>query len=280
MAEPDVVAGIGGLESRLGRLLITVGVFDGLHRGHAYLLRHLVDEARALGARPTILTFDAHPDAIVRGEAPPLLLDPEERLVRLARAGVEVVVVVHFDDALRHTPYDAFVRSIGERVELAGFVMTPDAAFGFERRGTPEALSALAARGDTAPAFHVVVVPPFLLEGRPVRSSDIREAVAGGRLDAARRLLGRRHAVTGIQGDDGRLATPMPVALPPAGRYAAAVTAPWTLAATPAGRPRGVSVAVGQDGRIVVLRSSSGGPVQPPGPDGRPVRIAFVDRSG
>src|SRR5215208_7444199 len=92
-----------------GPLVVVVGVFDGLHRGHAWLIEQLVEAARARHARPAVITFDAHPDAILLGHAPPLLMDPAERLERLAEAGVEVVVVEHFDDALRQTPYDAFV---------------------------------------------------------------------------------------------------------------------------------------------------------------------------
>ena len=87
-----------------------------------------------------------------------------------------VTVVQHFDDALRHTAYDAFIERIRARTGLSGFLMTPDAAFGFERRGTPEAVAELGARD----GFEVVVVPPFTLEGRPVRSSEIREAIAAG----------------------------------------------------------------------------------------------------
>ena len=98
---------------------------------------------------------------------------------RLEAAGVAVTVVQHFDEALRRTPYDAFVERIRARVELAGFLMTPDAAFGFERRGTPEALAALGARD----GFDVVVAPPFTLDGRPVRSTEIRAAIAAGDLD-------------------------------------------------------------------------------------------------
>ena len=113
------------------------------------------------------------------GKAPPLLLDPDERLERLEAAGVAVTVVQHFDEALRETPYDAFVERIRTRVRSTGFLMTPDAAFGFERRGTPATLAELGARD----GFDVVVVPTFDLDGREVRSSTIREAVASGDLD-------------------------------------------------------------------------------------------------
>src|SRR4029077_10389066 len=106
------------------------GVFDGLHRGHEYLLRELRGVASARGARPTVITFDHHPDEILKGAAPPLLCDPEERLERLAAAGIEVTVIETFDRALRETPYDAWIRRIADRVELAGFLMTPESAFG------------------------------------------------------------------------------------------------------------------------------------------------------
>ena len=82
-----------------------------------------------------------------------------------------MTVVQHFDAALRMTEYDAFVGRIAERVGLAGFLMTPDAAFGHERRGTPTTLAELGARI----GFEVAVVPPFSLEGRPVRSRVIRD---------------------------------------------------------------------------------------------------------
>jgi riboflavin kinase / FMN adenylyltransferase len=245
-------------------------VFDGLHRGHAYLLRSLVRAARARKARPAVLTFDAHPDEIVRGAAPPLLLDPEERLVRLASAGIEVVVVVHFDDALRRTAYDAFVRSIQERVALAGFVMTPDAAFGHDREGTPDTLARLGSA--TAPGFEVVVVPPLLIDGRPVRSSEIRTDVAAGDLAAARRLLGRHHAVTGLVTARDDVAFALPVALPPAGPYDARIGPAWSLD----GRAR-------HSGRPAAITIRSGGSVALAGIDarsGRRVRIAFSSGVG
>ena len=116
----QVIQGVDALRPHLGPVFVVVGVFDGLHLGHAYLLRHLVSEAAARDARPTVITFDHHPDEVLVGVAPPLLLDPAERLERLEAAGVEVTVVQHFDAALRRTPYDVFVERIRSRVGLAG----------------------------------------------------------------------------------------------------------------------------------------------------------------
>jgi riboflavin kinase/FMN adenylyltransferase len=177
-----------------------------------------------------VITFDHHPDEILVGQAPPLLLDPAERLERLEAAGVEVTVVQHFDAALRATPYDVFVERIRSRVALTGFLMTPDAAFGFERRGTPAALASLGARD----GFEVVVVPPFTIDGQEVRSSTIRAAVAAGDLATAAALLGRPVTVSGVTSDPAsgasRLVFELPMALPPDGDYAAEVDGvPLTL---------------------------------------------------
>ena len=211
----DTVLGRAGLAPEHGPAFVVVGVFDGLHLGHAHLLEQLVQVARNRGARPTVITFDAHPDAVLTGHAPPLLMDPDERLERLAAAGVETVVIEHFDDALRLTPYDEFIRGIGSRCWLAGFLMTPDAAFGHERAGTPATVRALGERE----GFDVVVVPPFALDGRDVRSSQIRAAIAAGNLADAERLLGRPYAVVGEADEAGHVTFPMPVALPPPGAY-------------------------------------------------------------
>ena len=199
-------------------MFVVVGVFDGLHLGHAYLLRHLVLEAARVEASPAVITFDHHPDEILVGNAPPLLIDPGERLERLAAAGVAVTVVQHFDEGLRRTTYATFVERIRDRVELRGFLMTPDAAFGFERQGTPAALASMGERD----GFEVVVVPPFDLDGRPVRSSEIRDLIGTGDLGGAARLLGRPVTLTGTLADR-RVDFELPMAVPPDGRYAVTI---------------------------------------------------------
>jgi riboflavin kinase/FMN adenylyltransferase len=224
---PVTVAGVDALQTDDGPIFAVIGVFDGLHLGHRYLLRHLVYEAERRGARAAVITFDAHPDEVILGEAPPLLLDPADRLRLLGEAGVSVVVVQHFDAALRATEYDAFLARITARTMLAGLLMTPDAAFGHDRRGTPETVGALAANQ----GWDLVVVPPFEISGRSVRSADIRAAIAGGNLVEAERLLGRPYAVVGSAeaaeevGDGSIVRLAPPRALPPDGAWQAAVRA-------------------------------------------------------
>ena len=267
-----VVPGMAALQPNLGRLYLAVGVFDGLHRGHLYLLRELRRAAQRAGARPAVITFDAHPEELIEGLAPPLLCDPDERLVRLQAAGVEVTVVQHFDHALRITPYDAFVASIRERVEVAGFVMTPDAAFGFERGGTPATLTALGERE----GFAVTVVSSFLSNGEQVRSSEIRRRISVGDLAGARSLLGRDHGFSGrLAAGNVSTTVPLefdlPVALPPSGAYRTIVGPTWKLGRRPV--PASVTAtATVVDGQVA-LAMADGAPAED-------VRVVLVGSRG
>jgi riboflavin kinase/FMN adenylyltransferase len=137
-----------------------------------------------------------------------------------------VTVVLHFDRALRMTPYREFIELITARTRLAGLLMTPDAAFGHDRQGTPETLAALG----TVQGWDVVVVPPFQIAGRDIRSTDIRSLIAMGDLQGAAALLGRPYAVVGDVGrageDPAGVTFRLPVALPHPGRYPVRVEAP------------------------------------------------------
>lgn len=240
----DVVAGVERLRPEHGPIFAVIGVFDGLHRGHAYLLQHLVRQALAREARPCVITFDHHPDEVLTGSAPPLLLHPDERLERFAEVGVEVTVVQHFDEAVRRTTYGDFIAAIRDGTELAGILMTPDAAFGFERRGTPQAVGALA----EAQGFDLVVVEPLVLDGAPVSSSAIRTAIGAGDLAAAERLLGRPVSLRGeVRADT--VTFEWPLAMPPDGQYPSRID----------GRLTSVSV---QDGTVRLATPMGDGPIR------------------
>jgi riboflavin kinase/FMN adenylyltransferase len=224
-----VLRGLDRLPNGL-RFAFTVGVFDGMHLGHREVLRALADAARGLDAAAVAMTFDPHPEAIVRGAPPPLLCDLDERVARLVDAGVDHVVVQRFDQAFRMQSAEAFLDRLGRRRELAGLVMSPESAFGHDREGTIGEIRRLSwERG-----WRLVEVPVVERRGGRVSSGRIRGHIERGRLAEARALLGRRYAVVGevVHGDSrGRslgfptanLHFETPVALPPDGIYAVRV---------------------------------------------------------
>lgn len=224
-----VVAGIDGLGP--GRRVATLGVFDGVHRGHRAALHATVATAGEEAARAVVVTFDPHPAAVLRGEAPPLLLDPAESRARMLALGIDDVVVQPFDRDFASLLPEEFLVRLGAGGDLRAMVMGEGAAFGRGRSGTTEVVAEIGARL----GFRLVIVPVLRVGGERVSSGLIRALVERGRLTQAARLLGRRHAVTGtvVRGDGrGRdlgyptanLAFEQAVTLPPEGVYAVRVS--------------------------------------------------------
>lgn len=224
------VAGVDALPRRLS-LVVTVGSFDGVHRGHAIVLRTLAHLARERGATAVAVTFEPHPQQVLRGIAPDLLCDPLERQERMAAAGVDTLVVQRFDRAFSEQSADEFVARVARGRGLRGWVMSTESAFGRDRAGTLERVRLIA----EAMGFPVAVVPALQLGGAQVSSSRIRALLLRGRLGEAARLLGRRYAVIGtvVPGDrrgrglgypTANLAFAGPVCLPPNGIYAVRVS--------------------------------------------------------
>ncbi len=221
----DLVALHG--EGREARSAVTVGVFDGVHLGHLRLVHELVEMAAALDAVPTAITFRAHPDLLLRGAAPPLLVSVSHRLRLLRRAGVQRLVLLDFDDRLRHLTATEFAtrilaRALGARGLLLGF----DSALGRDREGTPAAFADLGGKL----GFTVRTAAPLLVDGAPISSTAIRAAIAAGDLPRATRLLGRYPSAFGtVARGDGRgrglgfptaNVIPQSPVLPPLGVYA------------------------------------------------------------
>lgn len=215
-----------------GGTTVTVGTFDGLHRGHWAVLRETLDRAQAAGRRPVLLTFDPHPLRIVRPErAPPLLTTPQEKKELLAASGIEYAVFLRFTEALSRYPPERFVREIlVQRLGAGDLVVGHDHGFGRGRSGDTDTLQRLGSELD----FEVRIVEPVEVEGGAVSSTRIRDAVAGGRLDEARLCLGRPYSFQGrvVPGDGRGGGLGFPTAnlevdrrgeklLPPEGIYAA-----------------------------------------------------------
>lgn len=215
------------------RTVLTVGTFDGVHRGHQAVLAEIARRAQASGGTSVLVTFDQHPLEVVNPQAaPPLLTLPEEKRQALAGSGIDEVAFVPFTAALQGMSPERFVRDVlVARFHLAELVIGHDHGFGRGRTGDVETLRRIG-RED---GFAVDVVPAVLMDGRPISSTLIRRAVAGGDLDTAERALGRPYGVIGtVQPGAGRgrtigvptinLVPPSPrKLLPPDGVYACTV---------------------------------------------------------
>ena len=226
-----------GLPPDVTGTAVTVGTFDGVHRGHRDVLARLARRAAEAGLRSCLVTFEPHPLEVVNpAAAPPLLTLRGEKLEALADSGVDYVAVVPFTPALAAYEADAFVdRVLRARFRMRQLLIGHDHGFGRGRMGNVEVLRALgAARG-----FGVEVVDAVAgADGRAISSSAIRRAIAAGDLARAREGLGRLYGVSGrvLHGEKrGRLlgfptlnvAWPGPrKLLPPEGVYAVRVQTP------------------------------------------------------
>ncbi len=210
------------------RVAASIGVFDGVHRGHAAILGTPRRVARTRGGRAVAVTFDRHPLAtLAPAAAPRALMTLAQRVGALRAAGAGRVVVLPFTRALARLEPAAFVRRIlVGRLRIADLVVGYDFHFGRGGRGDAALLIALGARL----GFRVAVVPPVLDRGEPVSSTRIRRLVGLGRMPDAARLLGRPFALEGVRVHGRRLArrlgfptinlVPRDGALPPYGVYA------------------------------------------------------------
>ncbi|MEJ2539359.1 MAG: bifunctional riboflavin kinase/FAD synthetase [Gemmatimonadota bacterium] len=218
-----------GLPSDRGTV-VTVGTFDGVHRGHWAVLKEIQARARASGRRSVLVTFDPHPLRIVRPEhAPPLLTTPVEKTEILAESGLEYAVFLTFTPELASYEPRRFVEEIlVRRLRVEELVIGYDHGFGKGRSGDADTLRGIGAEL----GFAVDVVGPVEAGEAPISSSRIRAWVADGEMGRARDGLGRPYALRGlvVRGDGRGRQLGFPTAnlsgfpseklLPPAGIYA------------------------------------------------------------
>ncbi len=176
--------------------MVTVGSFDGVHRGHWTVLEEIRERAEQTGRRSVLVTFDPHPLRIVRPEFAPLLLTtPLEKKEILAESGVEYAVFISFTKTLSRYEPRRFVEEIlVERLHVKELVIGYDHGFGRDRSGNVDTLREIGAEL----GFAVDVVPPVAADGASVSSSRIREAVATGRMREAEVCLGRPYSMRGV----------------------------------------------------------------------------------
>ena len=190
-----LVFGSPGCTPPLAGTAVAVGNFDGVHLGHAAIVRRLVAVARERGVPAVALTFDPHPATIVRpGAAPPPLTTPARRAELLLALGLDGVLVQSADAALVALSAEAFYHAIlRERLGAIAIVEGEDFRFGAGRRGDVQLLRELAA----ADAVAVEVVSPVIVGAGPVSSSRLRELVAAGDVAAAASLATSPYRLTG-----------------------------------------------------------------------------------
>ncbi len=209
--------------------VITVGNFDGVHRGHEALIGRVVRRARELGAEAVVYTFHPHPLQVLNpAYCPPLLTSFEERLARIADLGVDLIVWARFDrEYAAQEPRQFVTRTLVGALGVKEIWVGPDFGFGRERRGS----IALLREVGKAAGFRVEVLPECRLGGEVVSSTRIRRAVAEADFETAARLLGRPFSIHGpvIHGAARGRRLGFPTAnvlpreecLPPPGVYAA-----------------------------------------------------------
>ena len=175
--------------------VVTVGTFDGVHRGHIAVLDRLFDAAAEHRALSALLTFDPHPLRIVRPQdAPPLLTTPAEKLEILAQTSLDRVVFLHFTPVLAAYEPRQFVEEfLLRRLNMRHLVIGYDHGFGRDRSGDATVLR----RIGSELGFGVTVVGPVKSDGERISSSGIRRLLQAGRVREAARALGRPYAMTG-----------------------------------------------------------------------------------
>ena len=175
--------------------VLTLGVFDGLHLGHQLIISRVVERARALGAVPTVVTFDPHPRAVLHPEsAPPLLQTFDQKVEAFGVLGVEQAIVVSFTREFASVRAEEFLRDVvRERLQAREVYLGRGFAFGRGREGNIELLRKVS--GELG--FFADEVPEVRLRGRRISSSRVRELLSEGSVNLARRMLGRPYGVEG-----------------------------------------------------------------------------------
>jgi riboflavin kinase / FMN adenylyltransferase len=231
--------GLDDVPAEWGRSVVTIGEFDGVHRGHQWIVSHAMTAAAELGLPVVVVTFDPHPDEVVRpGSHPPLLCTASRRSQLLSGLGVDAVCVLPFTLEFSRLGPDEFVRTVlVEQLRAARVVVGANFRFGHKAAGDVALLAELGEKYD----FTAEGVPLLAENGVTISSTGIRAMLAAGDVGGAAHDLGRPHRVEGVvvRGQQrGRalgfptanLETPAHTAIPADGIYAG-----WLSSLDPAG---------------------------------------------
>ncbi len=200
---------------------VTVGVFDGVHRGHQRLISDMAEVAHAAGNAAVLLTFDPHPATVLGYDPPALLTTVEGRISLLARLPLDLLVVLPFASSLAHTSARDFIRLVDRRFHLVELWGGRDLALGRRREGDIPFLRRLGREW----GFSLHIVEPVVWEGEVVNSSRVRAALRAGDIREATGCLGRPYRLSGVAeisggGKAARLSIPPERLVPAHGLYA------------------------------------------------------------
>lgn len=191
---------------RQRKRVIALGYFDGIHIGHAALLERTLQRAKGIGAIPSVLSFDVHPDTLVHGEAVPLINSAAGRADLIRRLfGIESVIFVHFNRQVMQMSWQEFVDTLIREMDAAWVVVGHDFRFGWKGEGNAERLNAYCAERGVG----CDVIPAVLHEGLVVSSTYIRELIESGEMERANAFLGHPHTLVDTVHYGYRLGTRM-----------------------------------------------------------------------
>jgi riboflavin kinase/FMN adenylyltransferase len=183
-----------------GRSVVTIGSYDGVHRGHQLIIRHAVDRARELGVPSVVVTFDPHPSEVVRpGSHPPLLAPHHRRAELMAELGVDALLILPFTTEFsKLSPAEFVAKVLVDKLRAKAVVEGPNFRFGHKAAGDVDFLREQGRTYD----FEVEVVDLYVTGdaggGEPFSSTLTRRLIADGDIQGAREILGRPHRVEGV----------------------------------------------------------------------------------
>jgi len=201
--------------------VVTIGKFDGRHKGHQKLLRRMLDFRREQGLRTAIFTFDMAPSGVVTGSAPKLITTNQERRNNMEKMGIDYLVEYPFNQEVSHmTPEDFVAKILVGRMGAKAIVAGTDCGFGYKRAGNARLLQELAPKY----GYQAVIIEKEQDDHRDISSTYVREELKAGNMEKANELLGEPYAIHGtvVHGNHiggSLLGFPTANILPPAEKY-------------------------------------------------------------
>ncbi|MDO5447171.1 MAG: riboflavin biosynthesis protein RibF [Prevotellaceae bacterium] len=173
--------------------LATIGFFDGVHLGHAFLIDQIREQAAMLGLTPTVVTFGNHPKGVIAGKEVKVLTPIDEKTARLTKAGIEHCIVLPFSKELSLMSARDFMMLLHDKYDVKALLMGFDNGFGRDRE---QNFSRYEALGKEI-GIDVMIAKPLLVKGEKIGSSVIRSLIESGDVEHANALLGYHYSITG-----------------------------------------------------------------------------------